>query len=311
MNSKPQLARLVSLAALVLVFPGPASAGIDPASYQHVDVNHEYPAPSGTAGGYISCPAGTKAVASGATSSQPSELLTGLTTFDGSGVFATAWGTVGYHLQLSARCVAAAQVQDSTLARHVIRRHRPVPSPFIRTGRASCPPGTIAYGGGGFFSEPGGQPFGVGVIIASMPDANGTGWFFATAGGQLLPPEPEMWISTHCLPRAQFGQIISVTATDTVPPGNPGSAAYPILSAAARCPSGFSAYAGGASWHRKGSSTPAWVGYLTVSNMTADDKGWFARGWAFAADAQLVATVQCMTRRIDRVGPRTQEPTRR
>ena len=57
-------ARLASLAALVLVFPGLASAGIDPPSYQHVDVNHDYPAPFGVAGGFISCPAGTKAVAS-------------------------------------------------------------------------------------------------------------------------------------------------------------------------------------------------------------------------------------------------------
>ena len=35
-------ARLASLATLVLVFPAPASAGIDPASYHHVDVNHDF-----------------------------------------------------------------------------------------------------------------------------------------------------------------------------------------------------------------------------------------------------------------------------
>jgi hypothetical protein len=35
-------AQLASLAALVLVFPEPASGGIDPASYQHVKVIHGY-----------------------------------------------------------------------------------------------------------------------------------------------------------------------------------------------------------------------------------------------------------------------------
>src|SRR5687767_8283234 len=57
-------ALLASLAALGLVFQGPASAAIDPASYQHVDVIFAYPG----AGGFISCPERTTAVASGATS---------------------------------------------------------------------------------------------------------------------------------------------------------------------------------------------------------------------------------------------------
>ena len=35
--------------------------------------------------------------------------------------------------------------------------------------------------------------------------------------------------------------------------------------------------------------------HLTVSNMTADDRGWFARGYTWEPDMQLTATVQCMT----------------
>ena len=284
-------ARLASLAALVLVFPGPASAGIDPASYQHVDVIRDYAREFGVAGGYISCPAGTKAVASGATASALHDVLTaGLTTFDGNGAFATASGDGGGRLQISARCVDAAQVQGSTLATTAVRDHRP--TGYFHAGRASCPPGTVAYGGGGFFSQPGSQPFGGDSVYASMPDADGTGWFFAAAG--LLFPDKEMWISTHCLPRGQFGEIVTYTATDTAP----DDPRYVTLSAAARCPSGF-AYAGGAFWHSGGSSTPERSGYLTVSNMTADDRGWFARGLAFVEGAQLTATVQCMTLRID------------
>lgn len=295
-------AQIASLAALVLVFPEPASAGIDPASYQHVDVIHSYA--GGLAGGFILCPAGTKAVASGATAAgQFDRLTTGLTTavedvaFDTNGAFATAIGDGSGHLQISARCVDAAQVQGSTRATTAIRDHRPPEPPYLRTGRASCPSGTVAYGGGGFFSQPGSQPFGIGTVYASMPDAEGTGWFFATAGAPGTPPSTEMSISTHCLPRDQFGQILTVTETQTAPPDDPSN--FPTVFVAARCPFGFSAYAGGAWWHRGGSSTPEWVGYLTVSNMTADNRGWFARGWTFEGGTQLTATVQCMTLRID------------
>jgi hypothetical protein len=279
----------------MLVFPGPASAGIDPASYQHVDVIHDY-GPNGVAGGFISCPAGTKAVASGATSSGPFDRLTaGFTAFDENGAFATGGGNGDGRLQISARCVEATQVAGSTLATTAVRDHRP--TAFYHSGRASCPPGTVAYGGGGFFSQPGGsQPFGSNFVYASMPDADGTGWFVA-AGGSLLP-DKEMWISTHCLPRGQFGQIVTVIATDTAPPGDPSFPNYPRLFAAARCPFGF-AYAGGAWLHRVGSATAEWVGYLTVSNMSADNKGWFAAGYTFADGAELTATVQCMTLRID------------
>jgi hypothetical protein len=283
---------LTSTAALVLVSLGPASAGIDPASYQHVDVNHDY-GPDGGAGGFISCPAGTKAVASGATSSgRDGTLKAGLTTFDQNGAFARGGGRAGEHLQISARCVDAAQVQSSTLAETTVRDHRP--NVHFYSGRVSCPPGTVAYGGGGFFSQPGGPPEGGGSVYASMPDADGTGWFFATAGS-FLPPDTELWIRTHCLPRVQFGQILTVTATETAPPDDPSSPDHPTVFVAARCPVGFSAYAGGASWHREGSSTPEWMGNLSVSNMTADDRGWFARGYTWLPDMQLTATVQCMT----------------
>jgi hypothetical protein len=284
-------ALLASLAAPMLLVPvPPASAAIDPASYQHVDVIYDYPAPYGYAGGYASCPAGMKAVASGATSSGLRDVgvTVAFTTFDGTGAFVKGFGDAGGHLQVSARCVDAAQVQGSTLATTVVRDHRPS---YTHDGRATCPPGTIAYGGGGFLSQPGSQPFG--SVYASMPDANGTRWLFGTAGG--LSNTTELWVSTHCLPRREFGQILTVTATDTAPPGVPRWP-YPTLFTAAHCPTGYAAYAGGAWLHRAGSSTPERVGNLTVSNMTADDRGWFARAWISTEGAQLTATVQCMTR---------------
>ena len=278
---------VAALAAATFVPVGPASAAIDPASYLHVDVIRDYPFPSGEGGGYVSCPAGMNAVASGATSSGLRDVLTsGLTTFDGNGVFVTGGSGPPSRLQVSARCVNAAQVQASTLATNLIRE-----GGYRHAGRATCPPGTVPYGGGGVFSEPGGLPgswpFGTSGVHASMPDANGTDWVFAARG--TLFPDIEMWIWTRCLPRGEFGHILTVTATDTAP------ANYTTLFAAARCPTGYDAYAGGAWWHRAGASTPTDIGFLTVSNMTADDRGWFARGWAVPQGAQLTAAVQCMS----------------
>jgi hypothetical protein len=283
-------ALLASLAALMLlVSVAPASGAIDPRGYQHVDVVYDYPAPYGYAGGYAFCPAGMKAVASGATSSGLRDVgvTVGFTTFDATGAFVKGFGDAGGHLQVSARCVDAGQVQGSTLATTVVRDHT---SSYAHDGRATCPPGTIAYGGGGFLSQPGSQPFG--SVYASMPDANGSRWLFGTAGG--VDDTTELWVSTHCLPRREFGQILTVTATDSAPPGVPRWP-YPTLFTAAHCPTGYAAYAGGAWLHRAGSSTPEMVGNLTVSNMIADDTGWFARAWISTEGAQLTATVQCMT----------------
>jgi hypothetical protein len=279
---------LAALGAAALVPVGPASAAIDPASYLHVDEFRDYPGQPGQAGGYVTCPAGMKAVASGATSSGLFDVLTsGLTTFDGNGVFVTGHAYSPSRLQVSARCVTAAQVQDSTLATNLVVND----GKGVHTGRATCSPGTLAYGGGGVFSEPGGLPgswpFGSHAVYASMPDANGTDWVFAALGS--LHPDLEMWTWTRCLSSGGFGHILTVTATETPP------STYTRLFAAARCPTGYHAYAGGAWWHRAGSSEPAFYGYLSVSNMTADDGGWFARGWTDVQGGQLTATVQCMS----------------
>jgi hypothetical protein len=286
------LGRIAGALALAVAVMAPrASAAIDPASYHHVEVLSGYVAPWSTAGGYIYCPAGMRAVASGATSSGLTDVLTaGVTTFDGAGAFLTANGRGG-HLQMSARCVPAGQLQTSTLSYRTLRVHPRTPNaPFAL---APCPENTVAYGGGGFYTRAGGPPIGSSNVYASMPDPSGTHWFF----GAGLPgiTDADLWVGTHCLPRREFGQILTVTATDRAPYTVPRAPNYHVIYAAARCPEGYAAYAGGAWLHAAGSTAPAPVGYLTVSNMTSDDRGWFARAWMVLAGSQITTTVKCMS----------------
>src|SRR4051812_29176845 len=252
---------LVLLAALIPA--GAAAAAIDPATYEHIDIRSDYAMPNGSAGGVVWCPAGKKAVASGVTSTGlHDEWLAGTTTDDGDGAFVRAWGRGGDWLESSVRCVPAAQVQAATLASLTIRVHTIAP---FQQGRASCPPGTVAFGGGGRYTRPDGTPTEPGAVVASMPDPDLTHWTFAAGGSVSVYPDSELRVRAHCLPRSQFGQIVTATASDTAPDRQPQPANYPVLSAGARCPLGFYAYAGGAWLQPSGSSAPAWVGYLSVS----------------------------------------------
>ena len=64
----------------------------------------------------------------------------------------------------------------------------------------------------------------------------------------------------------------------------------------ARCPAGFSAFAGGAWYHDAGSQAPMRYGNLRASEMTSDDRGWFAGGDVFASGIELTAKVRCNDR---------------
>lgn len=260
---------IVMFAALVAV--APASAALDPAGYRLVDVFQSFPYPYGGVGGYISCPAGMKALSWGATTSGLREvgITAGVTTFDGNGAFITGLGSIGQTARLSMRCVDAAVLQGSTLATAVVS----VQDPNRNYGRASCGPGYVAYGGGLFFNVNGQASAGA-RVYASMPGAAGFDWSAAASG----PAASEMVVATHCLPRDQVGQIVGVTATDTAPDEWPRSPNYPVLYTSAHCPEGYAAYAGGAWLHYFGSPlTTAPLGNLTVSEMTYDNRGWFAR----------------------------------
>jgi len=284
------------LAALLTLSLAPgASAAIDPTTYQHVEKSHDISWGSDGGGGFVSCPAGTQAKASGAATTGLQDILAAgpMTTFTGLSGWARARGPLGDHVAVSARCVDAAQLQGSTLAPTVTKRDDRLFRTGSVTARTDCPRGTVAYGGGGF-SGGAAQPRAAESVFASVPDAAGTGWVYGVWDPFFSPSEAT--VTAHCLPRAQFGELATVYATAEYPPGWPPSSGYPTVQTTARCPAGFYAYGGGAFVHMAYTPTPERVGWLTVSTMTADDRGWYARGMPWLPGAQISAQVQCMTK---------------
>lgn len=267
-----------------------ASAFFDPATYTHIDYVLNYPYAYGFTGTALACPPGTKAVSSGAISSYRQSFLTGVNTLiDGSGVYVSGYGQAGQLLQVSGRCVPAAQVQNSTTASKTLRDHRGGWSP--RVMRVSCPAGTIAYGGGGFTTVQGSPTWQGSYMFASLPSTDPAEWIYGAYGE--VNTKTNLFVSTHCLPRSELGSIVTIRETVTAP----DNVYNPEIFVGARCPTGYWALAGGALLHRNGNYlAPEHVGYLTSSNMAADDQGWFARAWTFTQGAQLTAVVRCMTR---------------
>jgi hypothetical protein len=272
-------ALLTSVSWLLPVVPASADS-----LYVPVATTFPFPADGGGAGGWISCPGGTRAVSSGALST--GWLTAGLVTHDGRGAYHTAYGGSTSSLQVLARCVDPGRLAGSVLATKTVRDHRGYRA---RTTTVGCPIGTVAFGGGGFQATASGAPVASGPFtFGSSPMGNG--WRYSAASDL---GDGSLVASTHCLPRAKLGRFVSVTSTDTVTAGS----GRVDLGSTARCPSGTFAFAGGAYFHRPGSSTPVNAGHLTVSTMAADDRGWTASGRRFeSGELALTAKVLCTDR---------------
>lgn len=275
---------LISLAATVLLVGAASSAAAAEPNYQHASASFQHAQLGSYEGGYISCPAGTKAVATGASAGANGYLQAGLVTHDGNGGYHTAYGWSGNPLQLSARCVAAARLAGDTLRTGVLRSDNQVKGREI-----TCPTGTVPYGGGAFNTYQG-QVSGGPMTIASMPSVGSWSgfpvWRYVGVYGS-----NELHLSAHCLPRAKLGRLITVTESTVAP------VPYRPVAVGARCPSGYFAFTGGAHISAdNGNSSPDFRGYLTSSNMAADDRGWMAAGYSFQAGTRVNATVMCTDR---------------
>jgi hypothetical protein len=276
----------VSLVAGSVLTGTPASAAVGDPGYQHVDV----PFTSGGgyyAGSYISCPAGTTALAWGGTTGSTYGILTnGVTTYDGRGAYVTGSTTATGTVLASARCVADSRLAGSTLSTWGKYDHRTGYHDYVLS--AMCPAGTVPYGGGGWLADRYGNPIAQGFSdYGSAPAVDG--WTISRNG---LMGENRLWVSTHCLPRAKLGNILTVQETVT---GSPNYGLNDIVGGA-RCPVGYFAFAGGGWFHEIRSATPVFAGYMQINTMSGDDRGWFAKGLTFKANTQLTTMVRCTDR---------------
>jgi hypothetical protein len=281
----------ITAAAGSVLSAAPVSAA--PPTYTHVVANFAFQPYHSHASGYVDCPPGKLAIASGAVSADPrASLLAHTTTPAHTGAFASAWGGSNSEaFQVKAQCVDAGKLAGFTNASLTVRDHTgQIHQPYVR--KVTCPTGTVAYGGGGTVYN--GSVFdqdGL-YIYGSKPD--GASWSFAGFG---TLGTRSLGVETHCLPRARLGKIVTVEQTVTSPDQTiPGSGTRRPVFVGARCPAGFAAFAGGAWYHPIGSTTPSWDGYLRVSEMSADERGWFAGGDAFKPNTQLTTKVRCTDR---------------
>jgi hypothetical protein len=144
--------------------------------------------------------------------------------------------------------VAADLLAGNTLGTRTVRDHTGNWKAYTR--RAACPDGTVAYGGGAFTSYQGSLTGGLSTF-GSVPDA--TGWTYSGAG---VLHDGELVVSSHCLPRAKLGTILTVSSTVR----GPDSYSDAPVFTAARCPAGSFAFTRGAFYHQRATSTPQWKG---------------------------------------------------
>jgi hypothetical protein len=220
-------------------------------------------------------------------------LLAHTTTRASTDAFASAHGASDSEaLQVKAQCVDAAKLAGSSHVSVRLRDHTgQAHQPYVR--KITCAAGYVAYGGGGtVYNGTVYDPQGL-YVYGSKPD--GASWSYAGFGA--LGSDRSLGVETHCLPRKKLGKIVTVEQTVTSPEQKiPGSGTRRPVWVGARCPAGFSAFAGGAYYHPIGSTVPSWDGYLRVSEMTSDDRGWFAGGDAFKPNTQLTTKVRCTDR---------------
>jgi hypothetical protein len=246
-----------------------------------------FPGPASNTGTYVDCPPGQLAIASGSVSGDPTGMLrSGSVTTAGTGAFASAQGRSGYNLEVRVHCVDAAALAGATTASLTVCDHTGGWSYQVR--KATCPLGTVAFGGGANMTTTGTYDIDGLYTYGTRPE--GRSWTYAGAGSL---GTRSLFVESHCLPRKKLGKIVTVNSTVTGPDIIGGR--HRVFGGA-RCPEGFVAFAGGAWFHKPGTSFPTWDGYFQINMMAPDDRGWFVVGDTFTAGAQITTRVRCTDR---------------
>jgi hypothetical protein len=253
-------------------------ARLAPTTFQEVHVNF-HPNSAGTAGGYVSCPPGTKVVTVGATAASPSGgRLTALTpTFDGNGGYASAVFSPSLAsrsvLDVEAICTPPEQLSSvATLASTV------PPSSWGFLDIRACPTGKAPFDGGAFFTQNGVIRPDIGVSFTALTPS-GNGWFAVAT-----PRDPVLAMQSYmrCIDPLQLGPGVTATASAPVS----GTGLLQPTTVTAFCPAGYRAYAGGAVF-------PDAHGILRTSHVSFNRTAWTVQGFG-SPGSSLHVEVRCI-----------------
>jgi hypothetical protein len=236
MRIRTMLAALMAICgAGVFLAAAPASA-FDSASFQTI-YRHYDGSVGSPAGGFATCPTGTKAVSAGGSNAVLSDLTLSL---DGLSAYSigTPIGAGAPYTVVQATCVPAGQVSHATLVHIAI----PAAPGNIFRANLSCPPGTSAFGGGGYFTAADGSLSPGARLYADAPTADGKSWLFRAKG---LSASQIVHATVRCVPPVAppLGHFYSVvTVSKNVAFSASGT------SGTAVCPTGAKPVSGGAWW---------------------------------------------------------------
>jgi hypothetical protein len=188
------LAAVAATASVLVVgSASPASAAISPRNFQVVAKEVEV-APNTVARVIATCPAGTRMVnAIGMAFFSPSHLIgiapTG--SFDGAVAIGKA-GPAGDTLRVDVSCSPSSNFANATKGAVDV----PANGTGLTRGRASCPAGMRAFGGGGYWRTATGVSSS-GKMYSNTVTFDGTGWTFS---GATTNPTDRLTVITQCAP---------------------------------------------------------------------------------------------------------------
>jgi hypothetical protein len=261
---------VAAVAVLVGGLASPASADVIPFNPIQYTSQNFVGQPGTVVVGTVICPSGTRMVSAGA-GALPVTNLTPLPDHVGAVATGVPLGT-GY-ITITVGCVPVTDLSEVSS-----RTVNFGTGAGLRRGVVTCPSGTRAFGGGGYFlTQAGSYSRTSGAMVSNTVSADGTGWTFAARTSSTTE---QLVVTTQCAPLR--GSHVTQTGVPLTPSGQVYGA----------CELGFSMLSGGVYLSKPDGTEDN--GNVIWSIPIADGR-WFVSGNSDGVSgAKLVALAQCI-----------------